>query len=659
MSLPAIIVAYENAAHFSGSAIDGPFQLYNALRRIQAGFRPGVDFQFFHGLGLPFLLYGPYRLFGGGLHGSQLAREVITAVIQPLVFVVAFRVFTGSWRKSFALSALGMCVALLLRLSAVLFALNGMVGLRSALPTLLPVAAYAIRDRRWRIGALGVGLGMALFLSTEQGLAVVFAFVLVATVGALRAESRGREFLTMAATIAIAGAVFVACLVAVGGIAGMHGALRYNLRLVPMDQYWYFGAPPNVFVPSWSAGLRMSAKTPLVGGAIILSASLAAFYLRRFWREPRGENAGRDIAFAFLAMYGFISCASLLGVFTPAYVQPCWRVLIIIALVELARATTSIQLRGHSTFLGVPSVVGGSALAGCIAVGATIPLVPVSLGKSLPHIVERHLIARAPFTVDSMWHTTLAVATREVQKHRGPQGESPSIWSTYAGWIEARDGAFHPSFDYIIHALGPNNRRAYVDTFRVRRPALVQTVRPSYTQYEGWLENNSWALYDALLDSYSVDTLTPWSLFWTRRAAPAPAPVLIASMRVPPGLTAVALPPIPDSLSSPVMLLEIDVDYEVRNPLRRLPIVGTTPRYLIGLEGALSRVPISLDPFVTHMRFPLIVERGKPAALRFQTFSLLPGAGWAPKALAVSVRPIDDGAREWFSEATAVLRARR
>src|SRR5262249_14275389 len=78
-----MVVAFENAMHFSGSAIDGPFQLYNALRRIQVGFRPGVDFQFFHGLGTAYLHYLPYRLFGGGLAGSQLARELIAAAAQP------------------------------------------------------------------------------------------------------------------------------------------------------------------------------------------------------------------------------------------------------------------------------------------------------------------------------------------------------------------------------------------------------------------------------------------------------------------------------------------------------------------------------------------------------------------------------------------------
>src|SRR5690349_9033427 len=60
-----ICIGIETAYHFLGPAIDGPFQLYNALRRIVAGQTGGVDFQFFHGLGIPYLHYIPFRMFGG------------------------------------------------------------------------------------------------------------------------------------------------------------------------------------------------------------------------------------------------------------------------------------------------------------------------------------------------------------------------------------------------------------------------------------------------------------------------------------------------------------------------------------------------------------------------------------------------------------------
>src|ERR1022692_5034371 len=38
---------------FDGAPVNGPFQLYNPLRRIAAGQVPGRDFVFFHGIGVP------------------------------------------------------------------------------------------------------------------------------------------------------------------------------------------------------------------------------------------------------------------------------------------------------------------------------------------------------------------------------------------------------------------------------------------------------------------------------------------------------------------------------------------------------------------------------------------------------------------------------
>jgi hypothetical protein len=440
----------------------------------------------------------------------------------------------------------------------------------------------------------------------------------------------------------------------------MRGALRYNLRLVPMDQYWYFGSPPNTFVTSWGAGIRMLTGTPLMGGAVALSLLFSALYAVRFWRAPNGDEARRSFALGFLALYGFVSCASLLGVFTPAYVQPCWRVLLIIGLVEVAQWARRDVTTAHVTgFLGVPRAVAALVVAVCAFAAFTTAIIPATLVQTLPHVLTHHVAGNAPFAVDEMWSSTLGRAQAEVERHRNPEGELPTIWSTYAGWLEARLGVFHPSFDYIIHALGPENRQAYVDEFRRQRPDLVQTVRPSYSQYEGWIENHHWAFYDELLDWYAISAATPWSFFWSRRAVPAPAPVFVAAMQVPSDVDRVRLPPIPDSLSSTLILLEIEVEYSVRNGLRWLPIVGTTPRYLVGIEGAMSRVPISLNPFVGRMRFPVIIERGKQPSLAFQTFSLLPGASWRPQRLTVFVRRIDAETAPWFNEVVTQLGASR
>jgi hypothetical protein len=114
--------------------------LYNALRRIQGGFRPGIDFQFFHGIGIPFLHYPLYLLFGGRLAGSELARQLLSTFIYPVVFLVVFRAFTGDWRRTWWLTATALAASIALHLTALTNPLNGMLGLRSTMPLLVPVA---------------------------------------------------------------------------------------------------------------------------------------------------------------------------------------------------------------------------------------------------------------------------------------------------------------------------------------------------------------------------------------------------------------------------------------------------------------------------------------------------------------------------------------
>lgn len=651
LALVSLSSAYETAMHFTGVAIDGPFQLYNALRRIQAGFRPGVDFQFFHGMGVPYAHYWLYRLWGGGLRGSELARELLSAVLYPVVYVVVFRAFTRSWTIAFALTAAALAVTYFLNMASLQFAMNGMLGLRSSVPTLLPGVMLIDEIRRRRLAG-GIVLGLALLMSTEQGLAVTLALVVVSAVSAWRAvdrRSRRSALVDAGATIGTGVAFLIVSLLVIGGWFGMLGVVRYNFRLVPMDQYWYFGAPPNLFISSWGTGVALMVQSPRVGLGLVLTLIAVAVYLRRLWRTPSIEPR-RNFALALLAVYGLVSFGSLLGIFNLSYDQPCWRCLIIIAFVEATRAMSTID-RQHArqSLLGVPRLVAVFALL-LPAMAFTIPLVPTALVVSLPHIVKDHIFGDERFSIGSMWSETLASGQAVVNAHRGAAGTPPTLWSTYAGWLEARNGMYHPSFDYIIHALGPKNRSEYVAKFRSVKPDLVQTIRPTYTQYEQWLEAENWNFYEALLDNYKVTSGTPWSIFWDRRAMPAPAES-VGEMMVPPGTRQVQLPPlVPDTAGHSLILAEVEVRYSTHNPFRALPMIGASPRYIITVEDAVTPLPVSLDPWVSTMRFPLVIAAGHRPILHFETFSLLPGAGWSPEKLTVFVRHIDSGNSAWVAD---------
>jgi len=651
-AIASMAVGFESAMHFAGVPLDGPFQLYNGVRRIGAGFRPGVDFQFFHGMGVPYLHYWLYRLFGGGLRGAELARELLATTLYPLTFLAIFGAFTRRWTLALALSATAMAASYLLHLSAMLFALSGMLSLRSALPTLLAIAMVWRLTCPRRIVAVGAVLGLALFISTEQGLAALLAFVCVSAVQVLRSRIRAIDALASAATIAVAVCVLILAELLVGGVAGARGALNYNFRIVPMDQYWFFGAPPNVFVASWSAAAQMVLHTPLVGFALLGAVTAILWYSRSFWRAAEESEARRAIALLYLSMYALVSCTSLLGVFLRLYVQPCWRVLLIIALLEAARIGARIDARQRwHEFLGMSRSLCAAAFAVCAITFATVAIVPSTVGATIPHIVRAHIFGDARFGVAGDWPEILRDYAKAVDAHRRPDGGPPTIWSTYAGWLEARNAVFHPSFDYIIQVLGPANREAYVNAFRSTRPDLVQTVRPSYTSYESWLENNDWAFYDELLMSYRVYSLTPWSIFWERREQPLPPPTLLGTITIPPGIDGVQIPE--GIATSGPTLLEVEVEYETRNPFHVLPVIGASPRYLVAINGAMSRLPVSLDPFVAKSRFPLLVAPGQHPSLQFQAFSLLPGARIVPKVVRIFVRPLDSGAARWLSDVSS------
>src|SRR4249919_1367301 len=92
-------IGVDTVFHFKDSALDGPFQLFNGLRRIANGQRLGGTFQVFHGPGVPYLHFIPFLLFGGGFLASEMSRQLVSVVAAMVILVAFFRAWTGSWRS--------------------------------------------------------------------------------------------------------------------------------------------------------------------------------------------------------------------------------------------------------------------------------------------------------------------------------------------------------------------------------------------------------------------------------------------------------------------------------------------------------------------------------------------------------------------------------
>ena len=355
----------------------------------------------------------------------------------------------------------------------------------------------------------------------------------------------------------------------------------------------------------------MLAERPRIPLTVLIAVLFIALQVQRVWRDPAGKVGRRHAALAMLALYGLISCASLLGVFVVGYIQPCIHVLLLIGALEADRLLQARDPASGRWAAWTPNrilaVIGGAAVLAMVR----SPMLASAFFLTVPHIVADHLVRGKGIQWEGIWPSTLLGGHRVIDARRGLHGELPAIWSTYAGLVEGQYGAFNPSsFDYIIHALGPKNRAAYVERFRAVRPRLVQTVLPKYMPYEIHVEQTSWDFYAELLQNYRVIDSTPWSIFWERLPLPGAAPMPFWSVDLVPGSNGVDVPaPPPNAAHTSTALMQIEVEYLVRNPLGILPVIGALPRYLIRPTGALIDGSVSLDPFTTVTRFPVIVAK--------------------------------------------------
>ena len=647
-----LCIGIETAYHFIGPAIDGPFQLYNSLRRIMAGQKGGVDFQFFHGLGIPYLHYIPFRLLGGTFVASEMTREFVSAILYPITVVVFLKAFIRDWTRTLAWSAIVMALSFILRLASVLVAVNSLLGVRSTIPIFIPIVLCLPIPRARRTALVGISVGLALLFGSEQGLAAIAALGLATVVVAVRSQQRREYVIDAVQAIIIGIAILMIGLMIIGGFSGMRSALAYNFKLVPMDQYWYFGTPPNVFLSSWSTLLPTMMGIRKMPITLVIGAITFVICLVMLWRDANSETTREKFAFAVFAAYGLISCASLLGSWANSYIQPLLRCLLLLYAVGLDRVFTRYELaRGRSLILGIGRPTAATAALVFASMFAIVPGAADTISVTIPHVVRDHVLGGVGPGYAGMWPTTLEQGQAVIDARRDAAGRPPTLWSTYAGLLEARNGIFHPTVDYVIHALGPANRVKYVEDFHRFAPRLAQTVRPAYTGYETWIEDTSWDFYVELLRNYQLVASTPWSFFWERLPTPAPPPSPVWSGNVAPGADSLALPIVPTSSDgSGVMLLQVEIDYRIRNPLHVLPVIGALPRYFVRSSEALQSIPVTIDPYTTTTRFPLLALRGKAPVLRWTTESLLPGAHIDVTAARLSVVQTAPGNQPWLAE---------
>lgn len=92
------------------------------------------------------------------------------------------------------------------------------------------------------------------------------------------------------------------------------------------------------------------------------------------------------------------------------------------------------------------------------------------------------------------------------------------IFSTYASAIEVETNQFQPTgADYIIHVLGEEQRKDYVNKFIEGKYPFVITMNPDPIGWEYWIRNANWFFYRELYKYYDQVYIGNYIIVWSKK----------------------------------------------------------------------------------------------------------------------------------------------
>lgn len=648
---------------FAGIPYNGAFQILNPMRRLAAGQVPGVDFQFFHGIGVPLLHYPVFALLGSTPYASEFARATVTPLLALVSTAAVAHVIGRNARERALALLLAFSAYTIMGLDAVLLPGNALEGTRSTMPFVAFAVLYSRLGDRPKAVLTALAMALAFALGTEHGVSLLMGFGATAALVVLFSPAdRGRTLRFAAATLGAFVVALAVVFVAIGrGPAGAIGALRFNLIEVPADQMWYFGVPPNFYPETWAALLL---NGPLYLGVTLVLLTIGGLLFGLRGRSSLALSAPAGALLVLLA-YGLASNTPLLGRIAGTYYQPMGRAL---ALAAVAGAFWYVRAHGGwaavQQRLALPRwVVALGGVGACLATFYGLLWISARADTAHNLVKAAQSVARGGPHLNDHWqrYTEAVTPALTAATRAAAPGQAP-FWSTYAGLAPYSIGLLQAGDDFIIHALGQNRRPHYVESFRTANPLLVETMRRAWFQYEDWLQYEHWDFYEELLLNYQVKLVTQHSIWWERNPGPWRTPDAACEPVTldPDGRGAV----VPERFLSPgeaVTVVTAQVDYAVQNPWRPVPVIGNLPRFLIEPDGTFNTGPVSLPPYATRWRFPILLERPAPGAvippvhLDFQTSSLLPGAAYRVTSLCLRTFPQPASAAAFLEAAKGKL----
>lgn len=587
---------------FDGPFNDGPFQLHNPLRRMDLGESIGSGFSFFHGPGLPALHYPLHWLAGKTIHASEMARHLISIVAFHAGWLAVFWAWTGSFRKAVLPWALAVLATDAWDMWQLAECDNSLYGLRGVTPLLAAASALASFRPEVRAGLCGFFLGFSLLLGTELGLAAILGAGLSCLVALVIPSTRWgalRSLLVAGPGIA---AGSLGPLLVLGGPPAVSDFFRFNLGIVPADQFWYFGVPPNPFIHSFQQFFSIEyVRTTLL--VACLAITIVGLWI---WQTPQKTPPLILLSLLFL---GGIATYALMGVLNPVYIGTLRRCLIIILVIACCKTLTdyasqsstradrvniglTVMLLGAFVFWPTSHRYEGVLKAPQVARGLGL------FAQAVAHLPEGKISPRLQGDLEQI------VAEVE-SRFPDPVSRQGQVWSTFAGLPEDHLGILHPYCDYIIHALGPR-RKEYANRFSDLKPTFAIIPGLSQFPYENWVRDSNWPFYESVYLNYSTRLTTSGHILLQKKGSWSQTDAWEGE-NTPNDLGQIQLPP-----AQPGKLLSVELEFSTQSRWGWLPMVGKLPRWLVFREGGLEKTPVSLPPGESSWRFS---SRAKPGTV--------------------------------------------
>lgn len=661
----SLLKTYAEAVVFNGIPFDGPFQLFNNLRRLADTQIPGKDYQVFHGLGSGYLHLLPYLLLGKNFLASEIARWGVSLLVFPLVNYLFLRAINLNKRAAVLLTILLSLMIPLFDLTVLSEPANSLISIRSFFPVVIAAIFFKyqssfvnrdiirsnqsnsrvkriIRNHLWEMLAAILTV-IAFFFSVEHGLATfgaLFITVLLFPPG----QKTGKERLISLAFYMISTALSLCLFYFLLSGPYFIQTLNYALKDVPADQFWYFGTPPNNFVKNF-----WDLINPNIVAVRIL---LALFILLPLCVFSYFKDTAKRYLFSlliFLLSEGLITATlPYLGIMSLNYSTPLMRINLLVTIALGVYWTSLIQpqlakLGKQSDSTSHLAVKTEAILMGIIFILFTAYHLP----NIFPEIFNKFYSLQRFSTAKTFqgirlipkWEKDIAVLTTVIPRD---QARKQGLWSTYSGLLEAEYDIFNPAFDYIIHALGENGRQDYLMKFNEEKPTFVITAKKSFA-YEEWLQNTTWPFYETLLLNYHpIDELS-YGLIWKKDEDKKWQPPSDYDFEGEISLDHYSEIEIPiDHAKEKGSILVLNIEYQIKNPYKHLPLLKDLPRYLLYPYNCRSKTAIALPPYKNALSFPLILKANQSPLIKVRIEPYLSGVSLDIKKMQYRYLKIDD-----------------